>query len=125
MTAPTKGTVWQNGGASFLARIRAATGSYITQAGVSSIGCIVKDLTLDATTTIITPTITVASVVFDTLQTGAAWSIDSTGYNFKHDIAATAFPSGNHFYVVEYKFTPAAGEVFFVEYEVTSRPTYS
>lgn len=107
-----------------MARIRAVSGSYITQAGVTSIACVVKDITADSTTTIISPTITVASVVFDALQTTAAWSFDDTGFNFKHDLAATAFPDAGHVYHVEYKFTPTSGSVFYVVYHVTALTTY-
>lgn len=119
------GPVWQNGGASFLARLRSSSGSLLTQATTSSITCIVHDMTLDGQTTIITPTITVASVIYDTLQTGTQWTKDSTGYNFKYDIAATAFPSAGHIYVTQFKVTPSSGAVFFFQYMNSSLETFS
>jgi hypothetical protein len=55
--------------------------------------------------------VTISSTVFDTLQTGTVWDEDSTGYNFRHLIAAAAFPTPG-LYTVEYKFTLTSGRVF-------------
>lgn len=119
--------VFEDGGATFLARVYGNSGSAITQASLSSITCKVFDL--DSTTpdtAILTPTVTIASVVYDTLQTGGLWvddngdALDSVGYNFAHAMPATAFPTGGHRYRIEYKLTPASGEVFWIVFEATA-----
>lgn len=107
----TTGVVWQDGGCMCLARVLAASGSYITQTATLSITCAVYDLhSATPNAAIATPTVTVATSVYDTLQTGLAWTRDSTGYNFKHTLADTLFTTGNHVYQVEYTFTPTSGE---------------
>ncbi len=107
-------------GAAFMARIRGSDGSYVTQAATTSIAYAVSDVTTGASVSVITGSPVVSSTVFDTLQTDAAWSKDSTGYNFKHSLAATAFPTIGHVYLVVYTFTPAAGDVYKAEYQVTA-----
>lgn len=118
-----KGFVWEDGGATTLARILGLDGDLIVQADVSTITCLVYDITSAAS--IITPTVTVASAVFDTLQTDARWSVDTTGFNFSYALPATAFPTGEHDYRIEYKFTPASGAAYFVVYQVHSREVYT
>jgi len=54
-----------------------------------------------------------AEVIFDELQ---GWGKDSTGYNFKHNVQATAFPSGNVVGRIYYKFTNTDGDVMHLEY---------
>jgi len=49
-------------------------------------------------------------VLFDTLQTDARWTLDSTGYNFRHLLnvhSNPAFAIAGRRYLVEVKFTPA------------------
>lgn len=107
----TTGVVWQDGAGICLARVIAANGAYITQAGTLSISCAVYDLhSVTPNVAIATPTVTVASSVFDTLQTGLDWTRDATGYNFRHQLADTTFATGNHVYQVEYTFVPTSGD---------------
>ena len=115
----TKATVWEDGGATCLARVLGNAGTAITQASLTSIGCKVFDLnSTTPETAVSTPTVTIASAVFDTLQTDARWTVDSTGYNFLFVIAASVLTTGDHRYRVEFKFTPASGEVFWLVYEL-------
>lgn len=120
---PIRGVAWEDGGATCLARIVGLSGSNITQAVVSSIACTVYDVT--GAVSIITPSITVSSVVFDTLQTDSRWDVDSTGFNFAHALPATAFPTYGHVYRVEYKFAPVSGAAYYVVFEVTAQRVYS
>lgn len=118
-TIPFKGYVVEDGGATFLARVNGNTGVAITQALLSSIT--VKVFDLDSTTpdtSIYSATVSISSCVFDTLQTDAIWTEDTDGYNFKHAMPASAFPTGGHNYRIEYLFTPTSGEVFWVLFEV-------
>ena len=118
-TSPFKGYVIEDGGATFLARINGNTGVAITQSLISSISVKVFDLDSDTPdTAVYSASVTVATSVFDTLQTDAIWTEDTDGYNFKHAMPASAFAIGNHNYRIEYLFTPATGEVFWVLFEV-------
>lgn len=115
-------SVWEDGGASFMARITGTDGANIVQADVSSITYTVYDLSDNSVVSGHDgASLTVASVVFDTLQTDARWRADATGYNFRHAIAATAFPTGAKTYRLEYKFTPASGAVYWLVYSVTAQ----
>ncbi len=117
--------VFQNSSAAFASRIRGDDGALITQAATTSIACTVSDLTTGAAIVVITPAVTVSISVFDTLQTDASWTKDATGYNFRHVMPATAFPTAGHVYDVEYTGNPTSGPAFKWKYRVTSVPTYS
>jgi len=56
-------------------------------------------------------TLTVADVVFDTLQTDGRWSADATGYNFRHDITQATFTDPGR-YLIEYTVTMTGGNSF-------------
>ena len=108
-----KATVWEDGGAALMARIVGNAGANIVQADITAISrAVFVGSTLQATTAPV-----VATVVFDTLQTDARWARDSTGYNFREAVLAAVFPDGDTIYRVEYKFTPASGEVFWVVFD--------
>ncbi len=102
-----KGTVFEDGASSFMARVAVGSGVNMVQADIETISCAVFDAigTLAAE-----PTVTVSTSVFDTLQTDARWvpDIDSTGYNFRFDMASTTFTTGGR-YQVEFMFTPTTG----------------
>ena len=117
-------TVWEDGGAIVLARIVGNDGSNITQASITSIAYLVYDTTSSAQ--VITGSVTVATSVFDTLQDDDRWpDSEATGYNFRHALPATAFPTGGHEYQVEYKFTPSSGEVFYIACAVEALETFT
>ncbi len=92
-----------------MSRVKGLSGSYITQASLSAITCKVYN---NVGTLVTSPTVTISSSVFDTLQTtDSRWTRDTTGYNFLFTIPAAAFPSVG-LYRVEFKFTPATGDPF-------------
>lgn len=99
-----KSTGIEDTAATFMARIYASDGAAAQQADVSSITYDVFD-TYDGTQIADDVSLTVSAVVFDTLQTGGPWTLDSTGYNFKTTLAGTRFPTGGRTYRVEFKFT--------------------
>lgn len=72
----------------------------------------------DPTTAIYTasPNLAVATpggVLYDALQTDGYWTLDSTGYNFRHWILPTLFVrEGGHVYRAEYTFNPDSSNVF-------------
>ncbi len=115
MSAQTiiRGTIYEDFAATLLARVTGNAGTNITQASLTSITYAVYDRSVNPVTAVNTGTLTIASVVYDTLQTtDDRWDVDTTGYNFAYTFPGTLFPSGNREYRVEVKFTPTSGEAF-------------
>jgi len=54
-------------------------------------------------------TLTVGSVIFDTLQTDARWGADTEGYNFRFTLPGARLPAGGKWYRVEVLIDPSAG----------------
>lgn len=117
-----RGVIFEDGGATLMARVLGQSGSAITQASLTAITCKIFDLnSATPDTAVATPTITISDVVFDTLQTDARWSFDVVGYCFRHSPSASTFSSGDHRYRVEYKFDPVSGDDFFVVFEFLAK----
>ena len=79
------GTCWEDGGIKLMARVLGAAGVKIVQADVTSIRLWSYNDSTAAPNTEIVATgedLAVGTVIFDTLQTDATWSLDTTGYNF-------------------------------------------
>ncbi len=115
---------WADSGVTLMARIQGSDAANITQAAITTIAYDVYDLGSSTPTVALGASVaelTVADVVFDTLQTGSRWDADSTGYNFKHVVAATTLANGGNKYGVKYTFTPASGEPFLVEFEIWAK----
>ena len=91
----------------------------ITQALTSTVTYKVFD-NPTATTPSATGSLVVATVIFDTLQTGTVWTTfaDSTGYNFRAIMARSLFPDGNKRYTVEITVTLTSGYQFPVVFEI-------
>ncbi len=110
LTEPTRATIWEDGGATCMARVVGDDNEAVQPADLKSITLKVYDdnaANHDATTS--TATVTIASAVFDTLvTTDGCWDYDSTGYNFKYTIPSTVFATGGHRYRAEFVFDPAA-----------------
>ena len=113
-----KGTVFEDSGAAVMARIVDNDGTNITQADLSAISWNIFDMSNPASAT--NTALVITDVVFDTLQTDSRWTTDSTGYNFRHDVPAVSLAIGDAQYRLEYKFTPASGEVFHTAFELVT-----
>lgn len=111
----------------YFARVRNTIGTLLTQATTTGITCKVFRLSEeDDPEELFTPSVVVASSVFDTLQTGDVWDIDATGYNFRHVLSGSNFPAPATVYRVEYVVTPTSGEAFPLKpLEVRTREFYS
>jgi hypothetical protein len=109
-------TTIEDSGFSLMARIQGVDAANIVQADISSIAYSIFDLA-DPTSATDTGSLTVASVVFDALQTDARWSEDETGYNFRWDVPASIPATGTKRYRFEIAFTPGSGEVFHALFE--------
>lgn len=105
---------WEQHALTVLARVQ-HNGSNIQQADISSIACTVRRYARGSNSVLntLTPTVTVSSAVFDSLQTDGKWTEDATGYNFAFTVPGTAFPDGARYdYIIGFIFTPASGNDF-------------
>ena len=114
-----KGKVFRNGSAVFMARVVNASGQTVNQASVSAIEYTVYELTpddpsgLSAVTGHIGVALTASAVIYDTLQDDDAWTVDTEGYNFRHELDVStneAFSEAGKVYQVRYKLTPVTGQ---------------
>lgn len=128
----------EDGSATALGRITARNGSgaatgkdgegnFLQQADVTSIAAKVFDLDSETPNTPTdTETLTVSSVVLDTVvTTNVIWTKDSIGYNFLHDLSHTYFPEGGRRYRVEYKVVLADDQQFHGSYSGPASPIRS
>ncbi len=120
-------TVFKNGSATMLARVVGADAQPIVRADIASATYSVFLLAGDdpdsrtAVTGHADVSLTVADVIFDTLQTDDLWTVDQTGYNFRHvlDVSAEeAFAVAGRTYLIEYRLTPVAGQVIVMRFRV-------
>jgi hypothetical protein len=58
--------------------------------------------------------LTVANVVFNTLQTDERWTVDTEGYNFRHDVSHSLLTDPDITYRIEYKITLDGGSEFYL-----------
>lgn len=127
IAADLHGTAFKNGTITSLARVVGADGSNITQSDISS-GVysiyLLDDQDADGRTVVANHTaasLTIADVIFDTLQTDAIWTKDNEGYNFKHTIDISndvAFAIAGRRYLVEYTLTPSSGQKILIRFRV-------
>ncbi len=113
------GTVFQNGSAILMARVVDSSAQTINRASVASIRYSIYELDKSDPGSL-TPVVghdavslTVDDVIYDTLQNDSFWTIDTTGYNFRHgiDVAANdAFSKAGKVYQIRYELTPVLGQ---------------
>lgn len=129
------GRATRKGGATILARITDTLGSLITQASVVSIAFTIQDITAGAAASPpITGALTVANVLYNSLQVSNGWNQDSPaipgpdglwGWNFRYVVPAAdlAFTVSNdqlgnpqpHTFEVDVVFVPIVGENFILQ----------
>lgn len=108
--------VIENSGAVLMARIVNDLGVAVVQADISSLTC--KVYNNETGTLITSPTLSVGSTIYNTLQTPAAWTADSTGFNFAASLAGSCWPEGGVVYRVEVKVTPASGNPYYLVWDL-------
>ena len=127
MSTDTYGTAFKDGSVTCLARVVGHNAAAVTRTDISSIEYSIYLLEADDpdSRTAVTGHTDVAldkiSVVFDSLQTDARWTRDTTGYNFRHTInvaASAAFTLAGRDYLVEYRLTPYSGQVILVRFRL-------
>lgn len=92
----------------------------MTQANLSAITLVVTD-TGSGTETLASTSLTISSVIFDTLQ---GWVKDNIGHNFRYTIGPTAFPTGGAKYVAEVKWTHTDGRTGHTVFEGIAKSLY-
>ena len=121
------GTAFKNGPATLLARVVGSDGQAVTQADIASAKYAVyllDDQDADGRTSVDGHTdvsLTVADVVFDSLQTDALWTVDELGYNFRHTLdvsAKQAFATAGRRFLVQYELVPNSGQAILVRFRV-------
>jgi hypothetical protein len=121
------GAAFKNGSATLLARIVGANGNNVVQADVVAVHYsvyLLDDQDPENRTVVTGHTnvaLAVANVIFNTLQTGALWTIDTTGYNFRHVLNVSAYPAfaiAGRRYLVEYQLTPTSGQTILVRFRI-------
>ncbi len=127
MSTDTYGTVFKGGSATCLARVVGHDAAAVTRTDISSIEYSIYLLDADDpdSRTVLSGHDAVAvdkiTTVFDSLQTDARWTRDTTGYNFRHTIDVTssaAFTLAGRDYLVEYRLTPYTGQVILVRFRL-------
>jgi len=125
--ADLHGSAMKNGTVTLMARIVGANGANLVQAGISAIQYsiyLLDDQDADARTAVTGHTdagLTVSDVIFDSLQADAIWTVDTTGYNFRHvpDVSTNpAFAIAGRRYLVEYRITPTTGQVILARFRI-------
>lgn len=112
-----KGQAYQQSGVILMARLISNAGVYVSQAAISSITCGVYD-TASPNQVVASPSVSVASTIYDTLQTNLLWTKDALGYNFKYELPSSALPRGNKTYRVEFRVTPVGGQQYHIVFEI-------
>ena len=98
--------VFEDSGIFLFARGKGPAGTYFQQSEYDAIQLKIYD-EADPETVIATVNLTIADVIFNTLQTSdVRWTKDSTGYNFRYGTLAAHLPTGGRRYRFEFKFTP-------------------
>lgn len=103
-------SVFEDSGIVLMGRGRSPGGGYFQQSDFTSIKLKIYDKEAPATLIVSEITLTISSVIFNSLQTNdSRWTIDATGYNFRYVTLAAHLPNGGRTYRLEFKFTPADG----------------
>ena len=103
-----------------MSRVTGSDGAALQQADVSTITYSTFDLNDPSTAVADGVSLTVANVIYDTLQTSDdRWEADATGYNFAWSAPASLFPTGNRMVRVQVKITETGGAVIYLRWTAT------
>jgi len=121
------GAAFKNGSITLLTRVVGENGGAVVQADISTAKYTVyllDDQNPDNRTAVEGHTdvsLAVADVIFSTLQTDALWTVDTTGYNFRHVLDVSehqAFTVAGRRYLIEYRLAPTDGQVIVVRFRI-------
>jgi hypothetical protein len=120
-------TIFKNGTGTFLARVIGANGTPVTPEAIASATYsvyLLDDQEPDARQAVAGHsgvTLSVADVLYASVQTDAIWTRDAIGYNFRHTLDVSthaAFPNAGRRYLVEYQFLPVTGQSVLARFRV-------
>jgi hypothetical protein len=118
---------FKNGSVTLLARVVGKDGANIVQADIASAKYsvyLLDDQDADSRAAVAGHSdvaLNVSEVVFNTLQNDALWTVDETGYNFRHVLDVTehqAFTVAGRRFLVEFALTPNSGQVILVRFRI-------
>jgi hypothetical protein len=121
------GTAFKNGSITLLARIVDGQGTNVVRASILTAKYTVyllDDQNPDsraAVTGHINVALAISDVIFNSLQTDAIWTVDTTGYNFRHvlDVSVNqAFTVAGRRYLIEYQLAPTVGQTIVVRFRI-------
>ena len=121
------GKVFKNGSGVFLARLVGPNGELLLPSDVASIAysiALLDPRDPDSRTPVAghqQVAVPAAGVLLDMLQHDAAWTRDSVGYNFRHEIDVSqheAFAAAGRSYLLTYTITPSAGQRVLMRFRV-------
>ncbi len=121
------GSVYVNSSADLLARVVDANGDPVLETDIVSIVYTIRerDACSDNAGTVVPGhdevPLTASEVIMSELLTDSAWSIDGTGYNFRHAIDTTtneAFMKAGYSYQVRYDLFLVDGQTVVFRYEL-------
>ena len=127
MATDVYGTVQKGGTLTCLARIVDENAAAIDQSGVSTATYsvfLLDEHDPDGRTVVSGhdgKPLAVASIIFNSLQTDARWTIDDIGYNFRHTIDVStdsAFAVAGRNYLVEYRLAPPTSQVIIARFRL-------
>ncbi len=120
-----QGTVFQQATATLMARVENSTGANLDQAAVAEIAYTISVVGHDETSSTIAGHENIAldktAILYDALQNDSTWTVDSVGYNFRHEIDVSqheAFPKAGVIYQVRYEVTPVTGQKIVFRFRV-------
>jgi hypothetical protein len=123
----TTGLALKNSSAILLARVVGDDGEPIAAAEIDAVKYSITQLD-DDDPDVETPvaghtdqTLAVGDVLFESLQIGGLWDVDSAGYNFRHAIdvgSAQAFAQAGVFYRVRYDLTVSGGQAIVLRFKL-------
>ena len=119
------GTVFVGGSSTNMTRIIGIHGSAVTRADIATITYSLYSYNkYSGARTVVnnhdTVALTVHDVIYDALQKDALWTVDTTGYNFRHELDVStnaAFAAAGN-YLVEYHLQPVSGQIIIVRFRL-------
>ncbi len=119
-----EGFLFQNSAGVIMGRVTNNRGADVTQASLTSLVLTVEDKADPGVAVASSPyTLTVADVIFDTLQTDTIWTNTTDGFNFLYDTENAQLVKGATSYIFQFRATPTSGESAVWVYEPITEAT--